>query len=90
VEDVVESNVTKAQLIDGEFQLGLAVGAYQGARKIRADRQVEESVQRPFGSREIDGDLTWGSLGGAGRTGRDAGSSHCPGHQRQADTPQIQ
>src|SRR6185436_3376161 len=57
VEDGVKANVAESELVDCRLQLRLTVGPDQGAGIVRPDRQVEESIQRPFGSRQIDRDL---------------------------------
>ncbi|MFD0320780.1 hypothetical protein ACFQ0H_07300 [Lysobacter gummosus] len=67
----------------------LAVRSYQRTREIRTDRQIEESVQRPFGLRKVDRDLAWRSAGGVGRTGCDAGGRRGQGHHGHTDASQI-
>jgi hypothetical protein len=59
VEDVVEADVTEAQLIHRQFQLGLTVGPDQRAGIVGPDREVEEAIHRCAGS-GVKGDDTRG------------------------------
>ncbi|MDB6083659.1 MAG: hypothetical protein JWN43_1540 [Gammaproteobacteria bacterium] len=44
VKDGVKPEVTKAELVRDELELGLTVIADQCPRKIRSDRQIEEAI----------------------------------------------
>ena len=58
VKDRVESDVAKAELVRDELELRLAVSANQRARKIGADRQIEEAVDGPGRRTDIHDNVT--------------------------------
>lgn len=65
MKDGVEANVAEAEFVDGEFELGLAVGADEGAGIVRADGEVEEAVDRTGGVVQVGhNDAGGGRLGG--------------------------
>ena len=55
VEDRVETNVAKTEFVRDELQLRLAVIANQRAGIIRADRQIEEAIDRTARVFYVDG-----------------------------------
>jgi hypothetical protein len=70
VEDVVEADVAEAELVDRGLELRLAVAADQRAREIRADRQVEGSIDRICGLGGIDDDAAFAPTGNGCRCSR--------------------
>ncbi len=62
MENGVETEVAKPELIDGRFQLRLTVVANECARKIGAYREIEKTVDRLGCLSNVEPNVTWSWL----------------------------
>lgn len=72
VEDVVEANVPEVEFVDGGLQLRQVLRTAGGAGIVGPDRQVEETVHRRLGARQVQRHVPRHPPSRVGRHGMDA------------------